>query len=186
MEKEALRTLMREKRRTLSVDEINGKSCIIEKKLFNIDEFLRSKTVMVYLSSFNEVSTDGIINRLFKDKKRIAVPISNTISQTLTLSYLESTEEFVKGAYGIREPSVIRECKPEDIDVILVPGIAFDIHGNRIGFGKGYYDKLLSCSGSVKIGLCYDFQLIPSIESDKHDIPMDIIITEERIIRNAF
>ena len=74
----------------------------------------------------------------------------------------------------------------EDISLVLVPGTAFDMQMNRMGFGKGYYDKLLERLSAIKAGLCYDFQLLSEIPHSAHDIPMDIIITEERIISNAF
>ena len=186
MEKTELRTLMRKKRSSLSDKEINEKSKEIEKKLFSLDKFLSAKTVMIYMSAFGEVRTDAIIERLISDKKKVVVPITHTDTETLTLSYINSMDDFTKGAYGIREPSSINECNVSDIDAILVPGIAFDVKGNRIGFGKGYYDKLLSESEAIKIALCYDFQIVQEIDADEHDIPMDMIITEERIISNAF
>lgn len=182
MEKETLRKLMKERRKALTDREIAEKSAAVQKKLFSLPEFANAKTVMTYISAFREVSTDGIINRLFECKKRVAVPVSNTDSITLTPSYISGTAELVRGAYGIKEPSVIRECTVSDIDIIIVPGIAFDVRKNRMGFGKGYYDRLLYGSDAIKIGLCYDFQLLDIIPSDKHDIPMDIIITEERIV----
>lgn len=186
MNKEELRLYMREKRRALKSWEIESKSAVIEERLFDIKEFLAAKTVMSYISSFKEVSTIAIVNRLFNEKKHVAVPVSNTADETITVSYINSLTELSDGAYGIKEPSVIKECDISDIDVILVPGLAFDIKGSRMGFGKGYYDKLLSKISALKIGLCYDFQLLNNIPNDKHDIPMDIIITEERIITNAF
>lgn len=182
MEKEELRRLMKERRRALTDCEIVEKSAAIQKKLFSVPEFINAKTVMTYISAFREVSTDGIINRLFECKKSVAVPVSDTNSITITPSYISSTAELVRGAYGIKEPSVIRECALSDIDIIIVPGIAFDVRKNRMGFGKGYYDRLLYGSDAIKIGLCYDFQLLDTIPYDKHDIPMDIIITEKRII----
>ena len=90
-----------------------------------------------------------------------------------------------KGAYGIYEPETISEASCDDIDFVLVPGIVFDYNCRRIGFGKGYYDKLLCDMRAFKAGLCYDFQLVESINADRHDVALDAIITEERIIRNA-
>lgn len=90
-------------------------------------------------------------------------------------------DDLKKGAYGILEPSVVKTADEKDIDVILVPGLAFDRHGGRMGFGKGYYDRLLETSIAVKIGLCYDFQLFDTIPTESHDVPMDFIITEKEI-----
>jgi 5-formyltetrahydrofolate cyclo-ligase len=93
--------------------------------------------------------------------------------------------DMARGAYGILEPVSIKKAEVSDIDLIIVPGIAFDINGGRCGFGKGYYDRLLCESKAKKIGLCYDFQLVREIETDEHDIPMDMIITERRIINHV-
>ena len=73
-------------------------------------------------------------------------------------------------------------CKENNIDVILVPGLAFDRNGGRMGFGKGYYDRLLESSKAVKIGLCYDFQILEKIPTESHDVPMNFVITEKEIL----
>ena len=88
-----------------------------------------------------------------------------------------------KGAHGIPEPTEIVPISIEEIEIILVPGLAFDKTGARMGFGKGYYDKLLETRKAIKIGICYDFQLLDKIPSEPHDVPMDIIITEKRVQR---
>ena len=103
-------------------------------------------------------------------------------TNTLSLFCIENAEELHKGAYGILEPSTKRPVAENDIDVIIVPGLAFDRRGGRMGFGAGYYDRLLIKTNAVKIGLCYDFQLMDSVPSEEHDVPMDYIITEKEIV----
>lgn len=88
------------------------------------------------------------------------MPITDIESGTLSLSYINSMDDMEKGAYGILEPKTVRTADENNIDVILVPGLAFDRNGGRMGFGKGYYDRLLESSNAVKIGLCYDFQIL--------------------------
>ena len=185
MNKNELRIIMKEKRHKLLSEEIAQKSSIISDRLFAMPEFRAAKTVMVYCSSFNEVRTDRIISVLFEQNKRVVLPISNTDTETLTLSYLAAENALKKGAYGIYEPETIKETSYDDIDLVLVPGIVFDCNCRRIGFGKGYYDKLLCDMRAFKAGLCYDFQLIENINADSHDVALDAVITEERIIRNA-
>ena len=183
--KDELRSAMKQKRRALTKEETEKCGAKISDRLFCLPEIKNADTVMTYVSAFNEVPTDGIINTLFSMKKHIAVPVSNTDTETITVSYINQSDGFSKGAYGIREPKIIHKASLSDIDVILVPALAFDLKLNRMGFGKGYYDKLLSDFCGVKIGLCYDFQITDTVFPEAHDVPMDIIITEKRII-NAF
>ncbi len=98
---------------------------------------------------------------------------------------MKSWKELSIGSYGILEPRTekIRKTRVEDIDLIIVPGVAFDKKGNRIGHGKGYYDRLLDKTNATKIGLAFEFQLLKEIPTDKHDLPIDILITEKRIIK---
>lgn len=183
--KDEIRREMKQKRRSLSKEEIAKYSNEISRKLFSQKEIHNAKTVMTYISAFNEVSTDGITDELFRTGKRVAVPVSNTDTETITVSYIDRSDDFAKGAYGIREPRHIKEAALADIDVIIVPALAFDLSCNRLGFGKGYYDKLLADFRGFKIGICYDFQITDTVFPAPHDVPMDIIITEKRII-NAF
>lgn len=189
MDKNLIREKMKKLRRSLTAEEIAQKSEIISDKLFMQSVFSDAETVMVYLSAFKEVDTAPIIQKLYKLNKKVIVPISNTETETITLSYLRSSSFMRKGAYGIWEPETIIPANETDLDIVLTPGLAFDKSCRRIGFGKGYYDKLLCRTDAYKIGLCYDFQLTESILTDRHDIPMDMIITEKNIIRrtdNAF
>lgn len=182
MIKENIREEMRAKRRTLTMETVTDLSCKIREKLFSLDCIQSAKTVCCFLSSFKEPDTTEIIKLLLQKNCSIIVPISDTLTNTLSLSYIDSLDSLQKGAYGIREPSVVKTADETDIDVILVPGLAFDKSGARMGFGKGYYDRLLDRSSAVKIGLCYDFQLLDKIPTMPHDIPMDYIITEKEIL----
>ncbi len=179
-EKKELRYAMRAKRRFMQLDEIAERSKSITEK---VREFTKdAKEVCIFLSAFKEPDTFGIIEELWKNNIRVAVPISNTDTLEITLSYIESKEDLVKGAYNIYEPSVIKTAQESDMDVIFVPGLAFDRNGGRMGFGKGYYDKFLKRCRGTKIGICYDFQLFDSIPVEEHDIPMDYIVTDKEIL----
>ena len=103
----------------------------------------------------------------------------------MSLSYINSMDDMKKGAYGILEPKTVRKADENNIDVILVPGLAFDRNGGRMGFGKGYYDRLLESSKAVKIGLCYDFQILEKIPTESHDVPMNFVITEKEILEES-
>ena len=137
---------------------------------------------MLYKRLGNETDTNRIINQAFLDKKRLVFPVTDEKSGKITPYYADSSTEFVSGGFSVSEPESIEIATPKDIDIIIVPGIAFDKTGARVGFGKGCYDMFLPKTKAVKIGFCYDFQLADSVPSDKHDIKMDYIITEKGII----
>lgn len=183
MDKNLIREEMKKKRRMLTAEEITRKSESICNTLFMQEQFVNTKTAAVYLSSFREVDTAEIVKRLFEQNKRVVVPVSNTDTETITLSYLDSLSELKKGAYGILEPETVKPVDENEPDLIIVPGIAFDRQCRRIGFGKGYYDKLLKSTQAFTVGLCYEFQLLGEIPADSHDIPMDMVITEKQILR---
>lgn len=182
MNKAELRERVKGLRRALTAEEIETRSAEITDALFSLKVMKNADTVMVYLSAFKEVNTGGVIERLAAEDRKIVVPISNTDNFTITPSYIDGMGGLKKGAYGILEPIEVHKAELADIDVILVPGIVFDERCSRCGFGKGYYDRLLADCGAVKIGLCYDFQVVEKIETDANDIPMDMVVTERRII----
>lgn len=183
MNKEAIRTDMRAKRRSLTPSDVNTLSAQITEKLFSLQDIQSAKAVCTFISAFKEPDTLRITDMLIKNGKRVAVPITDTERISLSLSYIDGTHKLTRGAYGIYEPSVIKNANIEDIDAVLVPGLAFDHRGGRMGFGMGYYDRLLEGCKCVKIGLCYDFQILSEIPSEPHDVSMDYIITENEIIK---
>ena len=178
MDKNALRQEMKQKRREFKDKEkASLKAC---ENLIKTEEYKNAKCVCVYMSAFGEVDTSHIIADCQKNNKRILVPITNV--ETTTLSLAEFSGEFEKGAYGINEPETKVFAKFDEPDFIVIPGICFDKKGNRIGFGKGYYDRLLSETRGFKAGLCYNFQVTDAIDSDIHDVKMDAIITDEGVL----
>ncbi len=183
--KDELRKLIKKKRNNLSKNYVFKKSLQIKKLLFNLDEFKQANTILFYISYDNEVFTHDMIKEALKNEKHVIVPISNKESRTLILSKLESWDDLKLGAYNILEPikEKIKEISYDQLDLIITPGVAFDIKGRRLGHGKGYYDSLLKQTiKTVSIGLAFEFQIIDHIPVEKHDISVDKIITEKRII----
>ena len=166
----------------MTADEVKEKSGIIAESLLNTSAVKNARTVCVYISAFNEPDTRGIIESLLSSGKRVAVPVTDMESVTLSLSYIDDMADLVHGAYGIYEPAVIKSADEKDMDVIITPGLAFDRCGGRMGFGKGYYDKLFEKTDAVRIGLCYGCQLHDEIPTEPHDVPMNIIVTEKEIL----
>lgn len=181
MDKEKIRDRIKAQRKQLSKQEIEDKSAKITLALFSCDALKNANTVMVYLANFNEVRTDKITQRLFQKGKRVVAPITDEENISLTPYLFTNEKELTKGAYGIKEPKRDFRVEKSEIDAVIVPGIAFDENGNRMGFGKGYYDRFLEDFCGIKIGICYDFQIIDAIPTNEHDIAMDYIISEENI-----
>jgi 5-formyltetrahydrofolate cyclo-ligase len=141
--------------------------------------FLQAETVAIYHALPDEVQTAGFIEK-WHLKKKILLPVVE--DKDISLQLYKGKESLKAGCFGILEP----DCTEKGIkpDLIIVPGIAFDHQCNRLGRGKGYYDRLLSDTSVPTIGICFHFQLFDQIPTDVHDQKMSIIITDQEIIMN--
>ena len=181
MNKDILRESMRKKRRLLPPDFIQQSSDKIKDTVLSLKDIKNAQLIMVYLSAFKEPDTFNLISELLDSGKEICVPITDMDTFTITPARLVSLDNLTRGAYGISEPKEFISVPTSEIDVALIPGIAFTASGDRLGFGKGYYDRFLKNFNGTKIGIGYDFQITDKIPSDEHDIGMDMIITEKRL-----
>lgn len=155
---------------------------LIIKKVSRLKVFKESKNILFYLPILGEVNLVQLFI-LYKDEKKFILPRIKK-NHLLDLHYINDLTLISKGKYNLSEPQKsLKKARLEDIDLILVPGIAFDSKGHRIGYGKGYYDRLLQKTNSLKIGIAYDFQSLNKIPSEKHDVTMDYIITEKKHIK---
>ena len=182
--KQKLRKEIKEKRRKHTKEENRKKSKEIKERLFGLKEYRNVRVVLFYVSYNGEVFTHDMIKEALKDK-RVVVPISNKEDFSLSLSELKSWKDLEISSYDILEPEkdCVKEVSIDEIDLIIVPGVAFDLKGNRLGHGKGYYDRLLEKTKTTTVGLAFEFQIVKNIPTDRNDVPVDIIITEERIIK---
>lgn len=178
--KEKIRKKLIKKRNSLSTYEVLKKSNEIILNLKKLKEFKKARRIACYISFGNEVYTHGLIKE-FLNKKEILVPFVDREKKELKLSYIKDWKELHQGAYGILEPKKEFLKIRNDVDLILVPGIAFDERGHRIGYGEGYFDRLLSKIDAVKIGLAYEFQILKEIPYEEHDEKVDIIVSEKKI-----
>lgn len=189
MDKQTLRASILERRSSMTQEELDAKSAQILDQLIHTPLLDNAKTVMIFMDFKDEVRTAGIIEHLWKTGKTPVVPRVNKKADRLDLYSIHSFDDLVRSAYGILEPPKDREpdIQPSDLDLILSPGVVFDVLGNRIGYGAGYYDKLLPHvrTECVVCGIAYDLQIVPNgqIPVEPHDIPLDYLITEHRIIR---
>jgi len=184
--KDRLRKSIAKKRNVLSTSEVLEKSSRIKKRVFEMDLFRDAQTILFYVSYGNEVYTHDMIKESISLGKTVVVPKSVTKNNALILSRLTDWNNLEVGAYNILEPKQesIEQVDVESIDLIIIPGVVFDESGNRIGHGKGYYDRLLNDSQNIpNIGLAFELQMIDNIESEKHDEKIDVIITEDRIMK---
>ena len=169
-------------RNSLDMQTITSVSNDVYNNLFNLINYDDYNTYFIYLDFKNEVKTNEIINFLLNNGKRVLVPLTNPNDISMKAVEIKSFDDLSVGNFGVLEPKDIdNDIVP---DVVIVPGVAFDINGNRIGFGKGYYDNYFNSlvSNPVKIALAYDFQVLDSIPSEKHDVKMNYIVTEKKII----
>jgi 5-formyltetrahydrofolate cyclo-ligase len=182
--KDDIRKELKKKREGLPYDEVIKKSRIIKERLYSLDDYKESIIILFYVSYDNEVSTHDMIKETLKKGKRVIVPFIDE-DRSMLLSELRRWSELTLGAYNILQPKreYLRVVDPDEIDLIIVPGIGFDMHGNRIGHGFGYYDDLLKKTKKAKkYGLAFESQIIDLVPCEKHDVKVDRIITEERVI----
>ena len=173
--KRELRSALLRKLREHREDERKKKSSRVARKLFLLKEYAKAKTVLFYLSFDGEVETAGMITHAIKQGKRVAVPAIQTDRRALIPSLIKDIEEeTARGPHGTRHPkdAYIRPIEPHALDLVVVPGLAFDEAGNRLGRGMGYYDRFLSTLPErvPTIGLAFNFQILedfPPLES--HD-----------------
>jgi 5-formyltetrahydrofolate cyclo-ligase len=155
--------------------------------IFSLPEFLSAKTILLYASFKSEVETLSLIRESLAMGKRVVLPKVNAQNHALTLYEIKDMNELSPGYMGILEPELPdeRSAVIEDIDLAIIPGAAFDLSGNRLGYGAGYYDNLLSGRrGSIPIiALAYDEQLVDAIPAEKHDVKIHMIVTDKRVIR---
>ena len=182
MIKSQIRIKVYEKRNKISKDTVKLRSRAIFENLIKTD-ILKYNNILVYADFKNEVETGDIIAFLLANNKNVFLPVCDV--QKCSFSAIKISEpnfDSQLNSYGIAEPKSF-VSNEDEIDCAIVPGIAFDKTGNRIGFGKGYYDKYFENKNIFKIALCYEFQIVDSIPADSHDFPMNMLITEDRVIK---
>lgn len=189
MNKEEIRSKILKKRLSLPYEDIRDKSHQVFLKLDDTLEYINSQNIMFYAATRSEVQTEEMIKMSIKMGKNVFVPIILPESINLAPSKIVDFDiELEKGKKGILEPrkEYHRLFPSENIDLIIVPGIAFDLNGNRVGRGFGYYDNFLrKVRSSAKIiALAFEMQIVKKIFVDKNDIPVHKIITEKRIINS--
>ena len=185
MEKKIIRDNILKKRKLLPEDIRAIYSTSITDKLLNSKYYKEANTIMCFISFSDEVDTHPFIKKAIKDGKNIVVPITFPENKELKPSLIKDFKELELGYYNILTPKKEYErfIDPKEIDLIIVPGVAFKENGYRIGYGGGYYDRfLLKIPNTPTIAIGFSLQIVKDIPIDSFDIPVDYIYTEESII----
>lgn len=188
MGKEDIRRFIRAKRRELDPVWIEQKSLVVERQVTELPEFKKAEVICCYLAMEHEVKTDRILEKCWKDGKTVCVPAYSKKAGKYRLSKTGKDIPVIEGRWKIWEPAKLEWIAVENVDLIIIPGLAFDPFGGRLGHGGGHYDKILCAPGSkkrcCKVGMAFDFQLLKSVPMSKSDVRMDIIITEKKVVRS--
>ena len=168
---------MRELKRAVTPEEKLRRSETVMRGVEALPEFQRARVVLLYWSMADEVQTHAFVERWYKEKTLLLPCVDG---DDLRLRQYTGPECMVAGEqFGIGEPSGEEWTDLDAVELIVVPGVAFDRQNNRMGRGRGFYDRLLkSTPNAVKIGVAYDFQILDSIPVEPHDVKMDRVITE--------
>jgi 5-formyltetrahydrofolate cyclo-ligase len=183
-EKTKLRSRFLAKRESLSEVIVKDLSCKISQKAFKFLLFQRSTKIAFYMAKGKEVSLSKAIGKSFVKGKKVYLPKTWLKERRLTFHRVYSFSDLVPGPFGLLEPNPKNEeADLGSLEVIFIPGLAFDVKGYRLGYGGGFYDRVLRETRALKVGVCYSFQLVESLPVEPHDVPVDLILTESGIIR---
>lgn len=175
MDKKQLRKTIRQRKLAMSPAEIEEKSRILGEKFAASEAYRQAKTVYGYLPYNQEVRTVPMLQRALLDGKRVAVP--KVYGEEMKFIYLEDLSRVAEGYAGIPEPIDDGPVADDPAALVLMPGLAFDPQGHRIGYGGGFYDKFLTAEpGHPTLALCYDFQMLPQLQTEEFDIPVDTVL----------
>ena len=175
MDKKELRKAIREKKRAMSAEEIEQKSQALTEAFLRSAAYQSAKTIYGYLPYNQEVRTVPMLEQALRDGKRVAVP--KCYGDEMRFIYMVDLSAVEKGYAGIPEPIADEPVADDESALVLMPGMAFDPQGHRIGYGGGFYDKFLAkAPDHPTLALCYDFQVLPHLETEEFDIPVDTVI----------
>lgn len=175
MDKTELRREIRARKRAMTEEEIETRSAKLAQLFFASEAYQNAKTIYGYLPYNQEVRTVPMLERALKDGKKVAVP--KVYGEEMKFLYLDNLNAVAKGYAGIPEPIADEPVAQDETALVLMPGLAFDPQGHRIGYGGGFYDKFLAAEPNhPTLALCYEFQMLPRLDVEDHDIPVDTVL----------
>ncbi|MBT1070790.1 5-formyltetrahydrofolate cyclo-ligase [Pelotalea chapellei] len=184
MPKRTLRQQVLARRKSLSQEEWRASSDLAQLNFLSLEEFTGAECVALYSPAHHEPDTTMILGAAIAAGKKVLYPV--VCGNHMVLRQVEGATCLTRGCFGILEPCSGPDHQADEADLIVVPGVVFDLNGHRIGYGKGFYDRFLQHPGrhAHLVGLCYDFQVMDemSLPVDQHDIQMEVLVTDKRII----
>lgn len=179
--KQALRTQMSQERKALSPVLYAKKSASIREKIESLEEFQAAKNVLIYVSKTDEVDTHALIKDCLEQGQTVYVP--KVKGEELVICPINDWHQLEPGNFGVLEPcEILDPLHPKHIDFVLVPGLAFSTDGHRLGYGGGFYDRLLKETNGHKVGLAFHEQIVENLPTESHDVALDLIVTDQTII----
>ena len=183
--KRAFRIRARAVRAMLSAAEVETRSQQIAARLLELPDVRQAQTIFCYVSQGSEVGTHGLIRGWLATGKRVMVPAFDSRRQLYRPVWLHDFDrDLAPGQLGILEPRTFAPAG-DAANIAIVPGVAFDAQGHRLGHGKGYYDEMLHSFVGLKIALAFDCQILPTVPATDHDVPMDVVVTETTVYRRT-
>lgn len=182
MPKRPIRTRLLAERRARSLEACIGPSVEIQKRFLCSEWFCRADCLALYSAIHNEVLTDTVARQALEVGKTLVYP--RIMGEDLEFVEIQALEELAPGAYGVLEPQGDRPVAAEKLDLVVVPGVAFDEVGHRLGYGRGFYDRALSVcrADCTKVGFAYDSQLLAGLPCAEHDQKLSVLMTESRTL----
>ena len=180
--KAQLRTEIAEHRRSLTCRWLTNTSLRIVEQIQCLDAFKTAKHIALYKAIAGEVDLDRLFAACWHLNKRTSIPVFNRTLKTYELAEITANTQFVTGNYGIQEPEHPSPVAIDTINLIIVPGVAFDTNGNRLGRGGGYYDRMLDGFRGATAAAAFEFQLFSNIPYESCDMPVNYIVTESKVV----
>ena len=175
MDKKELRRSIRERKRAMTEEEIVSRSQMLGLLFIQSEAYKNARTIYGYLPYNQEVRTVPMLEKALRDGKRVAVP--KCYGDEMRFIYMDDLSKVEKGYANIPEPIADGPIADDETALVLMPGLAFDPQGHRIGYGGGFYDKFLSREPNhPTLALCYEFQMLPELKTEEHDIPVDTVL----------
>ena len=175
MTKKELRDRIRALKRAMSPEEITEKSALLTRNFLETEHYRNAKTIYAYVSYNQEVRTLPILEQALRDGKRVA--ISKCYGDDMRFIFTEDLTRITKSHCGVPEPIDDEPVADDETALVLMPGLAFDLRGHRIGYGKGYYDKFLASEPlHPTVALCFDFQVLDHVDTDPYDVAADLVL----------
>ncbi len=182
--KQQIRENMAAKRKALDPEWVEAASGSVIERFRQMEVFRSAGTVALYKAIAGEIILEPLFEICWDAGKKTCIPLFNAVEKKYEMVEIDESTCFKTGHYGILEPVSPRAPLPlSTIDLMAVPGVAFDFRGNRLGRGGGFYDRFLDRFGGVSAAVAFDFQLLPQVPVEEHDLPVEWIVTERKVIK---